>query len=213
MGISRQRVATLLGDAALKVAELNEERHGKERPVASPRAARLRELEDAPPQWVTNAIGTRPGRSKSSSGVVLAWQRAFWRSTTIGASAAITRPRMRSVRRRSSRTRVAFISMLNERSRRWRQSVTDGAGSAAAGDAGVRRGAGGARAAARPPRRVVAGTRSRTPGTRFASSAASRHLSRWIWAAAFERDSPDPGARTIPRARTRSLGASLKITR
>ena len=68
MGISRQRVGTLLVDAALKVAELNEERHGEERPVASPRAARLRELEDAPPLWLTNAIGTRPGRSKSSSG-------------------------------------------------------------------------------------------------------------------------------------------------
>jgi DNA-directed RNA polymerase specialized sigma24 family protein len=76
VGISRQRVATLLVDAALKVAELNEERHEKERPVASPRAARLRELEDAPPVWLTNAIGTRPGRSKSSSGVVLAWRRA-----------------------------------------------------------------------------------------------------------------------------------------
>jgi hypothetical protein len=76
MGISRQRVATLLVDAALKVAELNEERHGNERPVASPRAARLRQLEDAPPVWLTNAIGTRPGRSKSSSGVVLAWRRA-----------------------------------------------------------------------------------------------------------------------------------------
>jgi hypothetical protein len=36
----------------------------------------LRELEDAPPQWLTDAIGTRPGRSKSTSGVVLAWRRA-----------------------------------------------------------------------------------------------------------------------------------------
>jgi hypothetical protein len=26
--------------------------------------------------WLTNAIGMRPGRSKSSSGVVLAWRRA-----------------------------------------------------------------------------------------------------------------------------------------
>jgi hypothetical protein len=76
MGISQQRVAALLVDAALKVAELNEERHEQERPVASPRAARLRELEDAPPPWLTSAIGTRPGRSKSSSGVVLAWRRA-----------------------------------------------------------------------------------------------------------------------------------------
>jgi DNA-directed RNA polymerase specialized sigma24 family protein len=39
MGISRQRVATLLVDAARKVAELNEQRHDEERAVASPRAA------------------------------------------------------------------------------------------------------------------------------------------------------------------------------
>jgi hypothetical protein len=58
MEISRQRVATLPVDAALKVAGLNEERHDRERPVASPRAARLRELEEAPPVWLTNAIGT-----------------------------------------------------------------------------------------------------------------------------------------------------------
>jgi hypothetical protein len=68
MGISRQRVATLSVDAALKVAELNEERHEKERLVALPRAARLRELEDAPPEWLRSAIGTRPGRAKSSGG-------------------------------------------------------------------------------------------------------------------------------------------------
>jgi DNA-directed RNA polymerase specialized sigma24 family protein len=36
-------------DAALRVSQLNEERHEDERPVASPRAARLRELEDEPP--------------------------------------------------------------------------------------------------------------------------------------------------------------------
>jgi hypothetical protein len=76
MGLSRQRVAYLLTQAHLRVAELNEERHNSERPVASPRAARLRELEDDPPAWLKNAIGTRPGRSKSSSGVVLAWRRA-----------------------------------------------------------------------------------------------------------------------------------------
>jgi DNA-directed RNA polymerase specialized sigma24 family protein len=76
MGLSRQRVAYLLTQAHMRVAELNEERHNSERPVASPRAARLRELEDDPPAWLKNAIGTRPGRSKSSSGVVLAWRRA-----------------------------------------------------------------------------------------------------------------------------------------
>jgi hypothetical protein len=76
MGLSRQRVAQLLVNASLRVSQLNEERHDGERPVASPRLARLRELEDAPPTWLTSAIGTRPGRSKSSSGVVLAWRRA-----------------------------------------------------------------------------------------------------------------------------------------
>ena len=49
MGLSRQRVAELLVKAALRVSQLNEERHEDERPVASPRAARLRELEDEPP--------------------------------------------------------------------------------------------------------------------------------------------------------------------
>jgi DNA-directed RNA polymerase specialized sigma24 family protein len=76
MGLSRQRVAELLVKAALRVSQLNEERHGDERPVASPRAARLRELEDEPPAWLTSAIGMRPARSKSASGVVLAWRRA-----------------------------------------------------------------------------------------------------------------------------------------
>ena len=50
MGLSRQRVAELLVNAALRVSQLNEERHDDERPVASPRAARLRELEDEPPR-------------------------------------------------------------------------------------------------------------------------------------------------------------------
>jgi hypothetical protein len=39
-------------------------------------SARLRELEDDAPKWLTDAIGPRPGRSKSASGVVLAWRRA-----------------------------------------------------------------------------------------------------------------------------------------
>jgi hypothetical protein len=42
----------------------------------STRGAVARELEDQPPVWLTNAIGMRPGRSKSSSEVVLAWRRA-----------------------------------------------------------------------------------------------------------------------------------------
>ena len=76
LGVSRPRVAQLLVEAALKVAALNEERHAAERPVAVPRAARLRELEQDPPSWLAAAIGTLPERSKSSASVVLAWRRA-----------------------------------------------------------------------------------------------------------------------------------------
>ena len=65
------------GRGPAESAQLNEERHDDERPVGiTRRAARLRELEEVPPQWLTDAIGIRPGRSKSSSGLVLAWRRA-----------------------------------------------------------------------------------------------------------------------------------------
>jgi DNA-directed RNA polymerase specialized sigma24 family protein len=76
MGIRVDQVDRLLRAAAVQLAEVNENRHERERPVASPRAARLRELEDDPPEWLTNVIGKRPNRSKSSAGVVLAWRRA-----------------------------------------------------------------------------------------------------------------------------------------
>ena len=76
MGIRPDQVERLLRAAAVQLAEVNESRHDRERPVASPRAARLRELEDDPPEWLTSAIGRCPARSKSSVGVVLAWRRA-----------------------------------------------------------------------------------------------------------------------------------------
>ena len=76
MGIRPDQVDRLLRAAAIQLAEVNENRHDRERPVASPRAARLRELEDDPPEWLTSAIGRCPSRSKSSAGVVLAWRRA-----------------------------------------------------------------------------------------------------------------------------------------
>ena len=44
--------------------------------MASPRAARLRELEQHPPEWLSTVIGTCPTRLKSSAGVILAWRRA-----------------------------------------------------------------------------------------------------------------------------------------
>jgi hypothetical protein len=49
IGVSRARVAQMLVEASLHVAELNERSLVADRPVASPRAARLRELEDDPP--------------------------------------------------------------------------------------------------------------------------------------------------------------------
>jgi DNA-directed RNA polymerase specialized sigma24 family protein len=76
MGIRPDQVEPLLRAAAIRLAEVNENRHDRERPVASPRAARLRELEDDPPDWLHNVIGRCPQRSKSSAGVILAWRRA-----------------------------------------------------------------------------------------------------------------------------------------
>lgn len=60
----------------MRVADLNEYHHHIERPVASPRVARLRDLEEAPPAWLRSAIGTCPFRSKSDGGTILAWRRA-----------------------------------------------------------------------------------------------------------------------------------------
>ena len=63
MGIRPEQVDPLLRAAAIRLAEVNESRHDRERPVASPRAARLRELEDDPPHWLTTVIGRCPHRS------------------------------------------------------------------------------------------------------------------------------------------------------
>ena len=60
MGIRPDQVERLLSAAAIQVAKLNEQRHDRERPVASPRAARLRELEDDPPDWLSKVIGKCP---------------------------------------------------------------------------------------------------------------------------------------------------------
>ena len=57
LGIERDQVDGLLRDAAIQLAEVNEHRHDRDRPVASPRAARLRELEDDPPEWLSRVIG------------------------------------------------------------------------------------------------------------------------------------------------------------
>jgi DNA-directed RNA polymerase specialized sigma24 family protein len=76
LGMRPDQVEPLLRAAAIQLAKVNENRHDRERPVASPRAARLRELEDEPPEWLTKVIGQCPHRSKSSAGVILSWRRA-----------------------------------------------------------------------------------------------------------------------------------------
>jgi hypothetical protein len=76
LGVSRQRVNLLLTSVALWVNELAERRALHERPVASPRAARLRELEDEPPEWLRAAIGRPVTRKRSNGGALLAWRRA-----------------------------------------------------------------------------------------------------------------------------------------
>jgi hypothetical protein len=44
--------------------------------VASPRAARLRELKDTPPDWLIEAVGRPPARGENASASILAWRRA-----------------------------------------------------------------------------------------------------------------------------------------
>jgi DNA-binding transcriptional regulator YdaS (Cro superfamily) len=72
LGVSPQRVAQMLQKVGGQLQELAERRLEPERPVASPRAARLRELQDNPPEWLVNTISRVPARHKSSSGVTLA---------------------------------------------------------------------------------------------------------------------------------------------
>ena len=60
MGIKPDQVNGLLRAAAIQLAEVNEDRHERERPVASPRAARLRELEDEPPEWLSQGDRALP---------------------------------------------------------------------------------------------------------------------------------------------------------
>ena len=125
VGLSRQRVAFLLIRAAQRVAQLNEERLEDERPVASPRAARRRELEESPPEWLTNAVGRRPGRTKSDSSIVLAWRRAAlviddfrqghgWSSRTDAIGAIPIDPVARRSYQRAERA-IADVSEARER--------------------------------------------------------------------------------------------------
>jgi DNA-directed RNA polymerase specialized sigma24 family protein len=126
MGIRPDQVEQLLRAAAVQLAEVNESRHDRERPVASPRAARLRELEDDPPAWLTSAIGRCPARSKSSAGVVLAWRRAAlaiedYRTISCHDSpteAIGLAPSEPAARRAYARAQRAMGEVSNERERR-----------------------------------------------------------------------------------------------
>jgi len=126
MGIRPDQVERLLRAAAVQLAEVNENRHDRERPVASPRAARLRELQDDPPEWLTSTIGRCPARSKSSAGVMLAWRRAAlaiedYRTTSCHDSpteAIGLAPSEPAARRSYVRAQRAIGEVSNERERR-----------------------------------------------------------------------------------------------
>jgi hypothetical protein len=66
----------LLTTVSLRLNEIAERRTLNERPVASPRAARLRELEDEPPAWLQGAIGKPVTRNRSNGAAILSWRRA-----------------------------------------------------------------------------------------------------------------------------------------
>jgi DNA-directed RNA polymerase specialized sigma24 family protein len=76
LDIPETRVGYLLSSAGAALGEAAERRAERERPVASPRAARLRELEDAPPEWLVEAVGRPPARGKNAGASILAWRRA-----------------------------------------------------------------------------------------------------------------------------------------
>jgi DNA-directed RNA polymerase specialized sigma24 family protein len=76
LNMPESRVGYLLASAAAALREAAERRTECDRPVASPRAARLRELEDAPPEWLIEVVGRPPTRDKNASASILAWRRA-----------------------------------------------------------------------------------------------------------------------------------------
>jgi DNA-directed RNA polymerase specialized sigma24 family protein len=76
LDIPETRVAYLLASAGAALRDAAERRTERDRPVASPRAARLRDLEDAPPEWLIEAVGRPPARGKNASASILAWRRA-----------------------------------------------------------------------------------------------------------------------------------------
>ena len=76
LGVNPTRINYLLRRVSERLDQMAQQRHELERPVASPRAARLRELEDDPPKWLMESIGRAPTRNKTAGTAVLAWRRA-----------------------------------------------------------------------------------------------------------------------------------------
>ena len=101
LGVTTARVSYLLRRASETLDEMATRRAERERPVASRRAARLRELEDNPPKWLMEAIGRAPSRNKTSAYAVLAWRRTALASTTTGATTAGNPTRSPSARNHS----------------------------------------------------------------------------------------------------------------
>src|SRR5215213_2654307 len=74
-GDSRTRVGQLVGRANEALWTAAEQRQQRETP-APPRVARLRELEQDPPSWLTSAIGRPPTGRDTAVTHVLLWRRA-----------------------------------------------------------------------------------------------------------------------------------------
>ena len=112
LGVSTARVAHLLQHVGVYLQERMQLRAELERPAASPRAARLRELELDPPAWLVEAIGRAPPFNTSSARPVLAWRRAAlaiedyraevgWHSREIGVGPTPIRPDARRAHERA----------------------------------------------------------------------------------------------------------------
>ena len=124
MGIKPEQVDRLLRAAAIQLAAVNENRHERERPVASPRAARLREIEDDPPAWLTSASASaRPARSPLLPSCSRGAGRHS-RSRTTGPSAATTHRPKRSGSSRPGRLRGARTCAPSARSSTWPTSAS-----------------------------------------------------------------------------------------
>ena len=76
LGLHLSRVNHLLSSAGSTVRAMAENRATRGCPSGSPRAARLRELEAEPPDWLIEAIGTVPTRGQNVGASVIAWRRA-----------------------------------------------------------------------------------------------------------------------------------------